>query len=265
MKEIRFKLVNEKTDTEGKAPIYLFFNYSTYQFRYFTKEKVKAKDWDAAKMRFKRSYPGFQQANEYLDILEEKLRKAYRDYMNQGIVPTPSLLKSELLPEITVNSDAQQSETTSMVALFEEFIQNQISKGIKHGTKKSYTTNLSRLKRYVLASGKPLYVDRYTNSVHQNVVRTLIDLYNLQPNSIMDFCKQMKVFFNYCRSDKHITLHQYHADIKSGFVQTDRIYLTENDLDKLHNVVLTDSMVRVRDARFAAAISVRLLYGPALF
>jgi integrase/recombinase XerD len=248
MKEIRFKLVNEKTDTEGKAPIYLFFNYSTYQFRYFTKEKVKPKDWDAAKMRFKRSYPGFQQANEYLDILEEKLRKAYRDYMNQGIVPTPSLLKSELLPEITVNSDAQQSETTSMVALFEEFIQNQISKGIKPGTKKSYTTNLSRLKRYVVASDKPLHVDRYTNSVHQNVVRTLIDLYNLQSNSIMDFCKQMKVFFNYCRSDKHITLHQYHADIKSGFVQTDRIYLTENELDKLHNVVLTDSMVRVRDA-----------------
>lgn len=248
MKEIKFKLVTEKKDQEGRCPIYLFFNYQSYQFRYFTKEKVKAKDWDAAKMRFKRSYPGFQQANEYLDILEEKLRKAYRDYMNQGIIPTPSLLKSELLPEPTVNSDAQQSETTSMVALFEEFIQNQISKGIKHGTKKSYTTNLSRLKRYVLASGKPLYVDRYTNSVHQNVVRTLIDLYNLQPNSIMDFCKQMKVFFNYCRSDKHITLHQYHADIKSGFVQTDRIYLTENDLDKLHNVVLTDSMVRVRDA-----------------
>lgn len=248
MKEIRFKLVTEKQDQEGKMPIYLFFNYSTYQFRYFTKEKVKPKDWDTAKMRFKRSYPGFQQANEYLDILEEKLRKAYRDYMNQGIVPTPSLLKSELLPEITVDSDAQQAETTSIVALFEEFIQNQIAKGIKHGTKKSYTTNLSRLKRYVVATGKPLHVDRYTNSVHQNVVRTLIDLYNLQPNSIMDFCKQMKVFFNYCRSDKHITLHQYHADIKSGFVQTDRIYLTETDLEKLHNVVLTDSMVRVRDA-----------------
>ena len=198
-------------------------------------------------MRFKRSYLGFQQANEYLDILEEKLRKAYRDYMNQGIIPTPSLLKSELLPEPTADTGTQQSELPSIVALFEEFIQSQISKGIKHGTKKSYTTNLSRLKRYV-ATGKPLQVDGYTNTVHQHIVRTLIDLYNLQPNSIMDFCKQMKVFFNYCRTDKHITLHQYHADIKSGFVQTDRIYLTENDLEKLHNVVLTDSMVRVRDA-----------------
>ena len=186
---------------------------------YFTKEKVKPKDWDAAKMRFKRSHAGFQQANEYLDILEEKLRKAYRDYMNQGIVPTPSLLKSELLPEITVDSDARQAETTSMVTLFEEFIQSQIAKGIKHGTKKSYTTNLSRLKRYVVATGKPLHVDQYTNSIHQNVVKTLINLYNLQPNSIMDFCKQLKVFFNFCRSDKHIKLHQYHADIKYGFLQ----------------------------------------------
>jgi hypothetical protein len=64
MKEIKFKLVTEKKDQEGRCPIYLFFNYQSYQFRYFTKEKVKPKDWDAAKMRFKRSYPGFQQAND---------------------------------------------------------------------------------------------------------------------------------------------------------------------------------------------------------
>ncbi|MFN8349453.1 MAG: site-specific integrase [Spirosomataceae bacterium] len=247
MKEIRFKLITEKIDGEGKMPVYLYFNYHSYQFRFFTKEKVKPKDWDAAKMRFKRSHAGFQQANEYLDILEEKLRKAYRDYMNQGIIPTPSLLKSELLPEPVVDPNAQPAKSMAIVPLFEEFIQSQLAKGIKPGTKKSYTTNLSRLKRYV-ATGKSLSADGYTNSIHQQVVRTLIDLYNLQPNSVMDFCKQMKVFFNYCRTDKHITLHPYHADIKSGFVQTDRIYLTENDLEKLHHAELTDSMVRVRDA-----------------
>jgi integrase/recombinase XerD len=100
MQEIRFKTLNDKIDAEGRSPIYLFFNYSNYQFRYFTKEKVKAKDWDVTKMRFKRSFAGFQQANDYLDILEEKLRKAYREYMHQGIVPTPAILKSELLPSL---------------------------------------------------------------------------------------------------------------------------------------------------------------------
>lgn len=103
------------------------------------------------------------------------------------------------------------------------------------------------MKRYV-ATGKKLYVDCYTNAVHQDVLRTLTELYNLQPNSLMDFCKQMKVFFKFCRTEKHITLHEYHADIRAGFVQTDRMYLTESDLDKLHSVVLNDSMVRVRDA-----------------
>jgi len=246
MKEIRFKLVTEKKDAEGKIPIYLFFNYSTYQFRYFTKEKVKPKDWDAIKMRFKRSYAGFQQANEYLDILEEKLRKAYRDYMNQGIIPSPSLLKSELLPE-PAQVETVENTIPSFLTLFEDFIQRQVSRGIKHGTKKSYTTNLSRLRRYI-ATGKKLKVDNYTNLIHQDVLRTLTDLYNLQPNSLMDFCKHLKVFFNYCREDRHITLHPYHADIKSGFVQIDRMYLTESDLEKLQNVVLNDSLVRVRDA-----------------
>jgi len=137
MQDIRFKLITEKTDIEGKIPIYLFFNYNKYQFRYFTKEKVRPKDWDAAKMRFKRNYAGFQQANDYLDILEEKLRKAYRDYMNQGILPSPSMLKSELLPSSGSEVVEAQIKVGDFITLFEEFIQSQIARGIKHRTKKA--------------------------------------------------------------------------------------------------------------------------------
>jgi len=198
-------------------------------------------------MRFKRGYVGFQQANDYLDILEEKLRKAYRDYMNQGIIPGPSLLKSELLPSSGSEEEEVKPKIADFLTLFEEDIQYQVGMGIKKGTKKSYGTTLSRLRKYV-GSGKKLRVNHYTNAVHQDVLRTLTDLCNLQPNSLMDFCKQMKTFFNFCRQQKHISLHIYHAEIKSGFVQTDRFYLTESDLVKLHEVVLSDSMVRVRDA-----------------
>ena len=198
-------------------------------------------------MRFKRSYAGFQQANEYLDILEEKLRKAYRDYMNQGIIPSPSLLKSELLPSSDKEGQENKIKVPDFLTLFEEYIQFQIGKGIKYGTLKSYKTTLARLRRYI-STGKKLYVDNYTNAIHDNILRTLTELCNLQPNSLMDFSKQMKVFFNYCREQRHIVLHPYHADIKSGFVQTDRTYLTESDLEKLQNVVLSESMVRIRDA-----------------
>ena len=247
MKEIRFKLVTEKTDTEGKAPIYLFFNYSTYQFRYFTKEKVKPKDWDAPKMRFKRSYSGFQQANEYLDILEEKLRKAYRDYMNQGIIPSPSMLKSELLPSVVIEEVKEVITTPDFLGVFEEYLHHLAGRGIKKGTLKSYRTTLSRLRRFI-GTGKKLQIDLYTNSVHQDVMRTLTEMYNLQPNSVLSFCKQIKTFFKYCREHKHLDLHPRHADIKSGFIQTDRLHLTETDLTKLRDVVLNDSMVRIRDA-----------------
>jgi integrase/recombinase XerD len=247
MKEIRFKLVTEKTDTEGKVPIYLFYNYNGYQFRYFTKEKVKPKDWDVAKMRFKRSYAGFQQANDYLDILEEKLRKAYRDYMNQGIIPSPSMLKSELLPSSGNEQEDEVAPVADFLAVFEEYLVYLAGRGIKNGTLKSYKTTFSRLRRFV-ATGKKLHIDHYTNPVHQDVMRTLTDLYNLQPNSVLSFCKQLKTFFKYCREHKHLTLHPHHADIKSGFIQTDRLYLTEGDLQKLWNVVLNDSMVRIRDA-----------------
>ncbi len=192
-------------------------------------------------MRFKRSYEGFQQANEYLDILEEKLRKAYREYINKGVIPSPSLLKSELLPSFGSDDDESKLKIPDFLVLFEDYIQFQVGKGIKHGTKKAYQTTLSRLRRYI-ALGKKLQVEQYTNSVHEDILRTLTEQFDLQPNSLMDFCKQMKVFFNYCRTQRHIMLHTYHADIKGGFVQTDRMYLTEEDLEKLRNVVLSDSI-----------------------
>ncbi len=167
--------------------------------------------------------------------------------MNQGIIPSPSMLKSELLPSSGNEQEEEMPQTPNFLAVFEDFLVYLAGRGIKKGTLKSYKTTLSRLRRFV-ATGKKLQIDKYTNPVHQDVMRTLTNLYNLQPNSVLSFCKQLKTFFNYCREHKHLSLHPHHADIKSGFIQTDRLYLTEADLEKLRSVVLNDSMVRIRDA-----------------
>jgi hypothetical protein len=128
------------------------------------------------------SKPTAAAADRYLDILEEKLRKAYREYMNKGVIPSPSLLKSELLPSSGLEEEPKL-KTPDFLLLFEDYIQFQVGKGIKHGTKKSYQTTLSRLRRYV-DLGNKLQIDQYTNAVHQDILRTLAEVFDLQPNSL---------------------------------------------------------------------------------
>lgn len=88
MGKVIFRLNPHKKDTEGKLPVFLHFNYQGNRFQYYTGEKCFEKEWDSAKQRFKRNFPGFQEGNAYLDTLEEKVKKAHREAMLKGIVIT---------------------------------------------------------------------------------------------------------------------------------------------------------------------------------
>ena len=88
MNEIRYYLKSSKIDKSGRVPVYLIFQHNAQQFEYYTREKCKSEQWDADKMKFRRSMPGYQEANELLELLTEKLRKVYRDARNSGAAVT---------------------------------------------------------------------------------------------------------------------------------------------------------------------------------
>ena len=246
MKDIRFKLLTEKTDSEGKAPVFLFFNYNSRQFRYFTKEKCEPKHWDSDKMRFRKSMAGYQEANEFLQILEERLRKAYRDYMNKGLIPSPIMLRDELTPESVVSIKEEKQEY-GLIEFFEKFIGDQKRRGIKDSTVVSYRTTVARFKRYEAKYGK-LFVNKYTIRVHQQLLTMLSEDYNLHPNSIAQTNKHLKTFFKYCKDELSIPLASNHAKIKKSFITPERIFLSEGDLIKLKEVKVDEKLSRIRDA-----------------
>ncbi len=79
MNEIRYKLKLSKLDKAGRAPVFLYFAYDGQELWYFTKEKCKPDQRDTDKQKFRRSMPGYQEANEGLGRLTDRLRKIYRD------------------------------------------------------------------------------------------------------------------------------------------------------------------------------------------
>jgi integrase/recombinase XerD len=239
MNEIRFRLQSSKTDKSGRVPVYLIFQHSSTQFDYYTKEKCKPTEWDADKMRFRRSMPGYQEANEHLELLIDKLRKAYRDARNADTEITNDLLRSAV--------SGRSKSVPVRVSLSDQFAAYLESRksDLQPSTLKSMNNTLSRLRRYSSAVGG-LRVDNYTNEVHADLVAAMLN--DIGPTSVGVVSKHLITFFNYCRDTLHLKLSTRHATIKKESAPSDRIYLTETDLRKLETVVLPLHLDKVRDA-----------------
>ena len=244
MLNVKFKLLAEKVDAEGKCPIFLFTYYNGYQLKFSTKEKTEPKHWDNDKMRFRRSFGGYQEANEYLDSLVERIWAAYREYMSKGIIPTPSMLKNELIPSSESNTQVKRIE---LLEMFEKFIHYQALNDKKYNTIRAYKTTLFRIKTFAEKHGK-MYVNEHNKEAHQKLLKYCKTEANLQPNSIVQVCKHLKTFFKICQNDFGIELSPNHAKITPHYVETERIFLTESDVEKIKNVPLSENMARVRDA-----------------
>jgi site-specific recombinase XerD len=239
MNEIRYYLKSAKIDKAGKIPVYLIFQHSGTQFEFYTKEKCLPAQWDTDKMRFRRSMPGYQQANEFLELLVDKLRNAYRNARN-----TDTPVTNELLREALSVQAKTVPARNDLVTQFAAYLDARKAE-LKPSTMKSMRNTLARLTRYSSAIGG-LRIDGYTNEVHGDLVAAMLN--DMGPTSVGVVCKHLITFFAYCRDVLNIKLSPRQATIKKESAPSDRIYLTEADLDKLETVVLPPHLDRVRDA-----------------
>lgn len=237
MNDIRYKLKLSKKDQSGKCPVFLEFNYNAGTLIVATGEKCQEDQWDAEKQKFRRSMPGYQEANESLELLRDKLRTAYRDARNADKPVTNDLLKSAI-------TGKHKKRIADLPALFAEYLAARTD--LKPATRKSMNNSLNRLRRYSVSVGG-LRVENYTNDVHRALVSAMT-ADDLDPSSVGTVCKHLITFFRYCRDTLAIELHPKHADIKKENSQVERIFLTEADLRKLELAALPPSLARVRDA-----------------
>ena len=180
MMTIHFKLAADKADQTGRCPIFLMAYYNGQRFKQATGEKCDPKQWDENKQLFRRSFPGYQEANTSLEKLEERCRHAYRSYIDQGIIPSATLLKNEIAAcRVTLPSH----QTYPLITFFEQYVQKLETSDKKYNTVRAYKTTLYRLRQYDPVSRK-LFVDGYTQQTHEHLMDYCRAEANLQPNSI---------------------------------------------------------------------------------
>jgi integrase/recombinase XerD len=236
--EIKFKLAKSRPSKNGEYPIYLRFNHSDTELVYPTGEKCTLDQWDEEKQKFKRSMPGYQQANEFLQLLRERLTTAYRELRNVGLPITNDTLRNGL------NAKKSPTVVTDLATLYEEYRLRCVADGYKIGTTKSMATTSARLRRWQRAKGK-VYATHYTDDKHKSLLQFLYSE-NLHPNTVGCVCKHIITFFNNLPAG--LKLHPEHAKITKQSVDTERIWLNDYELEKIERAELPEHLARTRDA-----------------
>ncbi|OIN61201.1 Arm DNA-binding domain-containing protein [Arsenicibacter rosenii] len=237
MNEISFRQKLSKTDKSGKAPIFLEFYHNAQTLVLATGEKCKPSEWDPEKQKFRRTMAGYQEANDYLNQLKERLTTAYRKLRSSDQPITSDILRNEIRPS------KKAIPNSGLAQQYDSYLTFCKVNNYKPATIKSMGVTFGRIKGFI----GPLSVSSYTNSVHAQFLRYVNEDMKLHPNSVANSNKHLRAFFNWCRTN-NIQLHPDHATIKTEWAESDRIYLTEAELQKLAAVELTPAMSKVRDA-----------------
>ena len=256
MAEVKFYLITEKVDKAGACPIELTYNYKGKRFRYYTGERVPEKDWDYKKEKVKRSFDGYTQINDLLDSLAEKTKQIVRRYLSEGVVPEPSEVKAELKPKINFVLSKKQK---GIGELFDGFIEHARLQGISEPRIRHYSTLRKILLQIEAFYNFKIDPVQYDLKTHDKILNYLVNELDNMPNTI---AKQnvilIRFFGYYCTDIEKIVPHPDTKKIKAKWIDTQKVFLTIDEIEKMRSVELPAHLAKNRDTfLFACFIGLR--------
>ncbi|SHK72223.1 site-specific integrase [Hymenobacter psychrotolerans] len=238
----RFELRTDRPDAAGRCTVYLRAYYEGQRPRFATREKCLPSEWNPEKERFRRSLSGYQDANDYLDSITERLQSTYRKLLTDGKSVTPELLKASLLPA------EPAPEPVTMLPIYTEYTDALEARGYRAQTLVVVRTVKKHLEAFEKTRPKLLTLDEYTVAVHDLLLAYLRLKLKLAPNTVAKIMRRLKAFLRYARDERGLKVGIELKAIRAEWVDVDKLCLTAADLAKLENAMLPSSLVATRDA-----------------
>jgi len=211
----------------------------TVRTRFWNKEKYRC--------RTERSYPEAPHINERIEEWESLLKGIAKNYEAKIITPAPSDFKEAVEQALRVRNGNADGEKSPYLLDFAARYKTTCSKSER--TKKNYGVVIEQLRGYEKRVKKRLKFEHVTPEFYHSIRNYLLQkTYEIQgekrhytKNTIGGFLKNILVFFNEARHAG------YHNLMVEGFKieqeEVDNIYLTADELIKLHNLTITDNLI----------------------
>ena len=218
---VRFRLDSKVYEGDLQI-IMLDATFDNQRLRLSTGEKVHADNWDKNRLRVRSRMKGSAEINARIDVLEESVRKIYREFHLKRQVPTPQLIKQELR--------RGESQPGSFFDHFEEFIR--CAEPVRRPTTiQNHWTCLKYLKKFQAATNHTLalesmdrvFYDKFVAYAYANGAKT---------NTVGSKISTLLAFLNWCVSSG-IEVNPKYKEFKRLLQNTDSVALT---LEELHQI-----------------------------
>ena len=239
--KVNFRL-NKKNKKDKTGFLRMDFSYTGNRFRYFLGISLPENHWSNTKQRVKSSVSNSLEMNKRLSGIAEETVRVYYELINNNITPSNTMLKEKL--------DESLSGVSSQLSFFEfvdEFILRS-SNTKKSSTIKEYTYTINDLKIFEKHNKRRIEWD----TIDMKFYDAYMDYqYNVKGNSQNLFGKRiktLKTFLNdaFKRGDNK---HLMYKGFKVLHKETDAIYLTEDEIEKIYKLDLIENkrLEKVRD------------------
>ncbi|SDY67856.1 hypothetical protein [Hymenobacter psychrophilus] len=165
---IQFQHQTENTNEEGSAVIYPVAHFNQKRLRLSTGEKCLPAQWGDRRQQFRRSYPGYQEANELLAALAPRLTEAHRRQRADGLTPTPASLKAALAP-----AAAPVVREHNLMVLMNDFREVLRGRGYMRDTLRHYLVVGNWLRDFEQHRRRPLLLESYSLVEHDALLHYL--------------------------------------------------------------------------------------------
>ena len=239
--KVHFRL-NKKNKKDKIGFLRMDFSYTGKRFRYFVGISLPDNHWSNTKQRVKSSVSNSLEINKRLSEVAKDIVKIYYELISNNITPSNTMLKERL--------DESLRGISSQLSFFEfvdEFIKRS-SNTKKASTIKEYIYTINDLKAFQ----KHIKRKIEWGTIDMKFYDDYMDYqYNVKDNSQNLFGKRIKVLKTFLNDayKRGVNKHLMYKGFKVIQKETDAIYLTENEIDKIYNLDLTDNkrLERVRD------------------
>jgi integrase len=266
MANVNFNLKDKKA--KGKTLVFLNFNYDNKRVKISTGISVHPKNWNENNMRVKEhmTIPEHSDSNEKLDNQRNSMMEVYRKFEKEGYFPEPKILKNEFLT--ILNNPIQTKTKKDFWGHFDDFIEYKKKSAVKtigdydkalrkhlKGTEDEFKKSITfeYIKKPV--EGFVDDLDFYLNNKCLNAAKFM----GLKVNTIGKQHKNLKVFLNWC-FDSEIYPRFNLSHIKTFTEESDAVYLTQEEVNKIKNKKLNDENENlVRDV-FLIGVETALRY-----
>ncbi|QJX47852.1 site-specific integrase [Hymenobacter taeanensis] len=240
--KVLFELRHDKQDKAGTVPVYVSAYFDGLRLRCSTKERCEPRQWNEREQEFRRSFPGYQAANDGLEALERRLEDRYRELRAMNVAPTVALMREAVNPAAVV-----VKEEPLLVVRFAAFREVLHGRGYAFHTLRHYKTAENHLTAFLAKTRrKALVLADYTLAVHDEFVGYLRAC-GLSANGVYTVLKDLKTFLRHAQDERELRLGLDLKRLEVRYTDQAKTYLTGADLAALVAAKLPATLEPARD------------------